>query len=102
MRRDDGSVTAEFAVALPAVAVVLAACLLGLQVAGTQLRLQDAAALAARALARGDPPGSAVGLVAGAALSEGRDGALVCATLTAPSALGLTVSATGCSLDGGR
>jgi hypothetical protein len=102
MSSDRGSVTAELAVALPAVAVVLACCLGGLQVAGTQLRLQDAAALAARALARGDPPSSAVALVAGVSLSRSDRGDLVCATLHAPAALGLTLSATGCSLDGGR
>jgi Flp pilus assembly protein TadG len=102
MRSERGSVTAEFAVAMPALALVLATCLTGLQVAGTQLRLQDAAALAARALARGDAPASAVGLVAGAALAQHADGDLVCATLTAPAALGIRLSATGCSLGGGR
>ncbi len=97
-----GSVTAEFAVAMPALAIVLAACLAGFQVAGTQLRLQDAAALAARALARGDSPSPALGLVVGASLAQQSDGDLLCVTLSAPAALGLTVQATGCALSGGR
>ena len=46
-RRERGSVTAEFAIALPAVILVLACSLSGLQIAGQQLRLQDAAASAA-------------------------------------------------------
>jgi Flp pilus assembly protein TadG len=102
MRSQRGSVTAEFAVALPAVIVVLACCLAGLQVAGTQLRLQDAAALAARALARGDSPASALALVGGAALQQTSEGDLLCATLTAPAGLGLVIRATGCALEGGR
>jgi hypothetical protein len=47
-------VTAEFAVALPAVLLVLAACLGGLRLGLEQVRVTDGAALAARSLARGD------------------------------------------------
>lgn len=54
-----GSVTAEFAVTLPVV-VALLAILLGAVAAGTQqLRLEEAARAASRALARGDSPDEA-------------------------------------------
>ena len=48
-------VTAELAVAIPAVVLVLAVCLAGLGAVIDQVRCVDAARLAARALARGDP-----------------------------------------------
>ncbi len=54
-RSDRGMVTAELAVALPALTLVLAGCLSALMVGVAQLRCVDAAGLAARALARGDP-----------------------------------------------
>lgn len=102
-----GGVTAEFAVALPAVVLVLACCLSGLAVAGQQLRLQDAAALAARTLARGgDPEPLASRLVPGARASRSAEGDLVCITLTAGAALTallpLTLTARSCALGGGR
>lgn len=96
--------TAEFAVALPAIAIVLAACLAGLQVAGQQLRLQDAAAAAARSLARGDDGGIAARLVPGAGVSRWADGDLACATLTMAAAgiPGITLRASSCAPGGGR
>ena len=104
MSRERGSVTAEFAIALPAVMVVLACCLSGLQVAGTQLRLQDAAAAAARSLARGEPASVAALLMPGATVSRHTDGDLVCATATVRAAglLPLVLRATSCALGGGR
>ncbi len=106
--RDRGSVTAEFAAALPAVLVVLACCLGAVQVVGQQVRLTDAAADVARLLARGDGAGPASGLLAavapGTALAEERQGEFVCARLTAPSAFapfaaaGLTLAARSCAL----
>ena len=51
--------TAEFAAVLPAVVLVLAVCLSGVQVATAQLRLQDASADASRLLGRGEPSGVA-------------------------------------------
>ncbi|WIB13070.1 TadE family protein [Curtobacterium sp. MCPF17_052] len=54
--RDRGSVTVEFALALPVFAVVLAAAIAGVMAVDGQGRLQTAAAVAARALARGDDP----------------------------------------------
>jgi len=99
-----GSVTAEFAVALPAVVLVLACCIAGVGAAGQQMRLQDAAALAARTLARGgDPDALAERLAPGARVSRSADGDLTCVTLTARAAtLPLTVTARSCALDGGR
>lgn len=73
---DRGSVTAELAVALPAVAGVLAVAVWGVQLAAVQVRLQDAAAMTARALARGGQPPAPP---AGAALSTWTSGDLVCA-----------------------
>jgi Flp pilus assembly protein TadG len=106
---DRGSVTAEFAVTLPAVILVLAFCLSGLQVAGQQLRLQDAASAAARSLARGDSASvTAARLMPGATVSERSDGAVDCVTLTARSSavvgtlLGITLAASGCALGGGK
>jgi hypothetical protein len=98
---DRGSVTAEFATAIPAVLVVLACCLAGFQVAGQQLRLQDAAAGAARALSRGDDPGAVLG---GSGLTVSRRGALVCARLSdragvlPGSIVRIRLTATSCAL----
>lgn len=101
-----GSVTAEFAVALPAVVVVLAACLGGLQVAGHQMRLQDAAAVAARTIARGGSVGAAQArasrMVPGASVARLTDGDLVCASLAVTVPPGLTLRASSCALAGGE
>jgi Flp pilus assembly protein TadG len=105
---DRGSVTAEFAIALPSVVLVLAACLSGVQIAGQQLRLQDAAAAAARAVARGDGTEVASKLVPGAVASHSTRGDLECVTVSARTTsvmggiLGLSLRATSCALGGGR
>jgi len=101
-----GSVTAEFAVTLPALVLVLAACLSGVAVTGQQLRLQDAAALAARTLARGGDPESLVARLLPTASVERRpEGDLACVALTMPATvtalLPLTLSARSCALAGG-
>mgnify|MGYP006891164735 CR=1 FL=1 len=108
-RGDLGSVTAEVAVAVPTVVVVLAACLGGIAASAVQLRAQDAAADAARVLARGDSAAMAQqhvsGAVGGAGLRVDRTGDLVCATVTAhPRLLGVPIAlaARSCALDGGR
>ncbi|MDN5791327.1 MAG: hypothetical protein L0H25_10725 [Micrococcales bacterium] len=49
-------VTAELAVAIPAVVLVLVVSLGGLMAALDQIRCVDAARIASRAAARGDPP----------------------------------------------
>ena len=53
-RGEAGFVTAETAVVLPVLFLVLAACIFVLAAVGAQLRCTDAAAVAARAAARGD------------------------------------------------
>lgn len=103
-----GSVTAELAVAVPTIVLVLAASLGGIGAAATQLRAQDAAAVAARIIARGD---SAVlarehvdRAVDGASLVVDQPGDLVCATVAArPRVLGapIAVRARSCALAGG-
>ncbi len=108
---DAGSVAAEFAVALPAVALVLAVCVGAVGVGSQQLRLQDAAADAARGLGRGESVGAvqhrAVRTAPGSALTDWRSGDLVCARLTVgargpASVAGLPLAAESCALNGGR
>lgn len=103
-----GSVTAEFAVALPAIALVLALSLASVHVAAVQVRLADAAADAARSLGRGEAVEEAATIAArnvpGARLSTGSDDRFACATLTggAGGLLGaLELRATSCALRGG-
>ena len=100
MADDRGSVTAEFAAVIPAVLLVLACCLAGLQLAGQQLRLQDAAAVTARSLARGDPAPA----YPGATATTRVEGQLLCARLVAASSaplIPLQLSAESCALRGG-
>ncbi|MFL4476328.1 TadE family type IV pilus minor pilin [Paeniglutamicibacter sp. MACA_103] len=56
-----GSSTAEVAVLMPAVAILLAVVAGAGAVGGEQVRIQQAASAAARELARGSDPGEAVG-----------------------------------------
>ena len=103
---DRGSVTAEFAAVVPAVILLLACCLASLQIAGQQLRLQDAAADVSRSVARGGSAGLAARV--GASVSVTQHGDLVCARLSARSRspagtlLGLTLSASSCALGNGK
>ncbi len=105
-RREAGTVTAEFAAVVPAVLLVLAFCLAGLQLSTLRLTVQDAAALAARSAAREDTFDAAA-LVSGAMTRIERRGDLVCATVTVPGTpltgiLGTVgVSASSCALAGG-
>jgi Flp pilus assembly protein TadG len=106
--RELGSVTAELAVALPAVVLVLACCLSAVQVAGQQLQVQDAAAQAVRALARGGDPGIASRLIPGSTTEQYSTGDLVCATVSvkATALVGtlasITLAAHSCALGGGQ
>jgi hypothetical protein len=106
--RERGSVTAEFATVIPAVLLVLAACLTGLQLSGQQLRLQQVAAMAARSVGRGEPVGEAAGLVPGPTLRVEHRGELACVTASTAGSrtswlMGVfTVSASSCARDGGR
>jgi hypothetical protein len=111
LRSERGSATAEFAVAFPAVLAVVALLLGGVQVAGLQVRVQDAAADAARGLGRGDSS-SAVSArllrqLPGASLADWIDGDLRCVlVVVAPTGtvavLGLRARATACALDDAR
>ncbi|SIN69303.1 TadE family type IV pilus minor pilin [Agromyces cerinus] len=101
--------TAEFAVALPAIALVLAACLASVQLAAQQVRLTDAAADAARALGRGESEAAAAAIAdrvsGGAGLSASDDGQFVCATLTASGGgllAAIELRAESCAVTGGR
>ncbi|EAR24155.1 hypothetical protein A20C1_11944 [marine actinobacterium PHSC20C1] len=97
---------------MPAVALVLVCCLSGVQLAGLQVRLQDAAAATARSLARDDSSSSvaatASALVASARVTSQQRGDLVCATVSAPARnallglLPITLSASSCALAGGK
>jgi Flp pilus assembly protein TadG len=111
LRADRGSVVAEFAVAMPAVLLVLATALGGVHLAGLQLKAQDASADAARSYARGDSAGVVAARLArqlpGARVVRVARGDLVCARVTvAPTGpiarLGVRVGATSCALSGGR
>jgi hypothetical protein len=70
---DVGMVTAELAVAIPAVVLVLAICLAGVTAGVDQIRCVDAARVGARAAARGDSSAA----VREAALAAGPAGARV-------------------------
>lgn len=69
--------TAEFAVAVPAVLLVLAACLGGLRLGTERLRVVDAAAQAARLAALGEAQAATGAPV----VSQRRSGETVCVTL---------------------
>lgn len=60
--KDRGAVTAEFAVALPAVLLLLAMLLAGAAAGITQLRIEEAARAGARALARGEGSTAVAGI----------------------------------------
>jgi len=109
-RGDEGSVTAEFALVVPAVIVVLGCCLGAFQLASLQLTLENAAAVAARTMARGGDGAAAASRAAavspGVRLERQDSGDLVCAVARASAGLGLLgpmkLSATSCSLAGGE
>ncbi len=103
-----GAVTAELAVGLPVIVLVLGACLGGLGVATTTLRAHDAAADAARLLGRGEPLTRAEQVVArtvpGGHLAVTRPEELVCVTIELEQRLllvPLTVVGSSCALDAG-
>ncbi|HWH29221.1 MAG TPA: TadE family type IV pilus minor pilin [Mycobacteriales bacterium] len=86
--RDRGSVTAETALALPVLLAVLAVALWAVAAVSAQLRCADAAAGAARAAARGEPPDAVTALARrlapeGADVQVGGDGDEVVVVVTA-------------------
>lgn len=79
---DEGMVTAEVAVVLPALAVVLVFALWSVAAVTAQLRCVDAARIAARALARGEGTAASVSAAssaapAGAQVDVSRSGVLL-------------------------
>jgi hypothetical protein len=80
---DRGSATAELAAAFPVVVLLLLAGLTGLAALSAKVRCSDAAGLAARAAARGEPASAAAQTApSGATISVHREGDLVRATVT--------------------
>ena len=93
-RVDRGAATAELAVALPSLVIVLAVALAAVDLGLAQVRCVDAARLGARLLARGEPEGSVLAEVRaaaphGAEVSVTSDGTRVSVLVTAavPAAL---------------
>ena len=108
-RRDErGSVAAEFAVVVPAAMLLVLLAVAALAAAGTQIRLEHAAAQAARLVARGEDPGRAAAAVqaaaGGAVLDVRSEADLTCAIVTADHAIRLplpSLRAESCALSGG-
>ena len=104
LRGERGSVTAEFAVVVPAVLVVLGLSVGAVMLAAHRLTLGSAAAEVARLEARGDLAAAdarVVALGSGVGVARSRAGPLLCITLTArpgSGALGLiSLTADGCA-----
>ncbi|WP_143109908.1 TadE family type IV pilus minor pilin [Agromyces sp. CF514] len=101
--------TAEFAVALPAIMLVLAFCLASVHLVTLQVRLTDAAAAAARALGRGEGVDVASGIanrIAGSAgLAHSDDGTFTCVTLDASGGgllAPIRLTSEACAMSGGH
>lgn len=105
---DGGSATAEFAVIVPAVVLLVALTAGSLSAVGRLVRLEHAVAQAARLAARGEPERAAevVAAIADAHVDAvAAQGDLVCVTASATPAAPLPLpdlSARSCALDGGR
>ncbi|GAA3731254.1 TadE family type IV pilus minor pilin [Salinactinospora qingdaonensis] len=92
-REERGTVTAELAVALPSLALLLATALAAITAAAVQLECVDAARAGARALARGDDTASVRSRTAsiapaGAAIDIGAATGLARVRVSAPVSLG--------------
>ena len=103
-RDDRGSVTAEFAIVLPAVLMVLGLALGSILLATNRLVLSSAASEVARLEARGDTGAAAERIAAlggGASVQREGRGALHCVALTASPGRGalslIEVSGRGCA-----
>jgi Flp pilus assembly protein TadG len=109
-RTERGSITAEFAVVLPAVLLVLVLCVGAASVSVQRVEAQSAASAAARILARGDGEGAAAGAVGrlapGARMDSARDGDFVCVSVTstarfvAARSAGVRLTGRACALSG--
>ncbi len=102
-----GSATAEFAIALPAIVLMLLVMSAMIAAQGKQILLQDAAADAARLIARDDDivraESAITGVVPGASMRVVLEGGDVCITASATVSIvvPLTLSARACALAGG-
>lgn len=90
-----GSATAEFAVVLPCIVLLLAVVLGAGACAATSVRAEEAARLAARSLARGDPPAEAqrtareiIGAEARIGVATSGDDATITVRTRAPGIIG--------------
>ncbi|WP_228495858.1 TadE family type IV pilus minor pilin [Microbacterium sp. VKM Ac-2870] len=107
-RDDGGSATAEFAVIVPAVVLLIALTVGALGALGRQVRLEQAVAQAARLAARGEPDRAAqiVDAISGGRVDGvGADGDLVCVAASASVSIAVPLPdlhARSCALDGGR
>lgn len=104
LRDESGMATAELAVAMPAVILVLLLALSALAAGATQMRLTDAARVGARQAAIGADPLAAAGSVvpSGSSIAVGAEGDLTCVSISraAPGVLGragLTLRARACA-----
>lgn len=110
LRHDQrGSVTAEFAIVVPAVVLVVLLTAGLLMSSARQVRLEQAAAQGARLAARGEDDArvrvAVSALVDGAGLGIRDDGDLVCVDVSAAGLVPLvqpTLRASACSLAGGQ
>lgn len=105
---DRGSVTAEFALVAPAAVLVVLLAVATLGASARQVRLEQAAASAARLAARGEDEGTVRAtverLVPGATTAIRSEGDVVCVEAQAPSAVPLplpAIRASSCALAGG-
>jgi len=109
LRQDDaGSATAEFAVVVPVVVLVIALAAGTLSAVSRQVRLEHAVAQAARVAARGESGrvGEVIAAIAGGAVAGvGGEGDLVCVEATLSPGVPLPLPplrARSCALAGGR
>lgn len=96
-----GSVTAEFAVALPVLIAVFGLCLNGLAAVGNRVLAIDQASQAARLIARGSEEASVAEVLGIRAWSIERADGLVCVTVQHTVGV-FPVVARGCALDDGQ
>jgi hypothetical protein len=96
-------VTAEFAIAVPAVLVMLAVCLGGLRIGTERLRLVDAAAQSARLAALGASPEAPATSVGATVATRTRTQETVCVALRREVVVlgaSVPIDATACALAG--
>lgn len=109
-RDESGSVTAEFAMTVPALVVVVSLVVASLGVTSQSVRLADVAAVVARQAARGDGGSIAATLARlapGATVSESSGSGLVCVDLRRDARLGpvggvVTLTSRSCAPTAGR